>query len=162
MITLICKYCSNPFQVKPYRKDIAVCCSRKCLWHITKSEREPKRLQQIIGKIAHNNRSISFTCLHCGSTFKDSRCRTRKYCSKQCVNKAEKSIWKAKFTTVRKNMLRRGLITKCIKCGFNSHPNILGIHHVDRDRNNNDPSNLEVLCPNCHSIEHDKHIVQGT
>ena len=28
------------------------------------------------------------------------------------------------------------------------------LHHKDRDRHNNDISNLEILCSNCHAIEH--------
>jgi 5-methylcytosine-specific restriction endonuclease McrA len=28
------------------------------------------------------------------------------------------------------------------------------VHHIDRNRNNNDPSNLEILCPTCHEEEH--------
>jgi hypothetical protein len=27
-------------------------------------------------------------------------------------------------------------------------------HHKDRDRSNNDPSNIETLCKRCHQIEH--------
>jgi 5-methylcytosine-specific restriction endonuclease McrA len=43
----------------------------------------------------------------------------------------------------------------CIRCGFNN-PLALEIHHIDRNRHNNDLENLEVLCSNCHSIEHRK------
>ena len=50
------------------------------------------------------------------------------------------------------------VIETCENCGFNAVPEILGIHHKDKDRTNNDISNLAVLCPNCHSIEHMKHI----
>lgn len=41
----------------------------------------------------------------------------------------------------------------CNRCGFT---NILAleVHHKDKNRDNNDISNLEVLCCNCHSIEH--------
>ena len=31
---------------------------------------------------------------------------------------------------------------------------ILQIHHIDRDRQNNALTNLELLCPNCHCEEH--------
>jgi 5-methylcytosine-specific restriction endonuclease McrA len=58
-------------------------------------------------------------------------------------------------------MLARGLITKCNRCGFAEYPLILGVHHKDRNRDNNQPKNLEILCPNCHSIEHMKHIAHG-
>jgi 5-methylcytosine-specific restriction endonuclease McrA len=28
----------------------------------------------------------------------------------------------------------------------------LEIHHIDNNRTNNQPSNLQLLCPNCHSV----------
>ena len=31
----------------------------------------------------------------------------------------------------------------------------LVVHHKDRDRKNNEPSNLETLCRRCHHFEHD-------
>ena len=43
---------------------------------------------------------------------------------------------------------------KCNHCGFDQHPSILEVHHKDRNRKNNKPKNLEVLCPNCHRIHH--------
>ena len=43
---------------------------------------------------------------------------------------------------------------KCVECGYDEHPEILHIHHIDRDRTNNTKENLEVLCPNCHGLEH--------
>jgi 5-methylcytosine-specific restriction endonuclease McrA len=58
-------------------------------------------------------------------------------------------------------MVARGMIEKCNRCGFNSIKAILGVHHRDRDRKNNALSNLEVLCPNCHSTEHMKHTTHG-
>lgn len=43
---------------------------------------------------------------------------------------------------------------KCERCGYEKYPQILQVHHKDRDRSNNSISNLELLCPNCHMIEH--------
>ena len=45
-------------------------------------------------------------------------------------------------------------ISECNRCGYNSFTEILQVHHIDRNRRNNELLNLEVLCPNCHSIEH--------
>src|SRR6266436_3613409 len=43
---------------------------------------------------------------------------------------------------------------KCERCSFEDHTEELPRHHKDRDRTNNDPSNLEILCKTCHGIEH--------
>lgn len=45
-------------------------------------------------------------------------------------------------------------IQLCNRCGYKEHPSILQVHHRDRDRLNNTLENLEVLCPNCHTLEH--------
>ena len=46
---------------------------------------------------------------------------------------------------------------KCEKCGWgelNTFTNKvpLQIHHIDGNSENNTESNLQVLCPNCHSL----------
>ena len=44
---------------------------------------------------------------------------------------------------------------KCSKCGLSEWNNVklpLELHHKDGNRNNNSRDNLELLCPNCHSI----------
>ena len=56
---------------------------------------------------------------------------------------------------------------KCQKCGWgetNPYTNKipLEIHHIDGNHLNNSESNLQVLCPNCHSLtetykNHNKH-----
>jgi len=43
---------------------------------------------------------------------------------------------------------------KCERCKYDEHEAAIVVHHIDRDRSNNDISNLEVLCANCHAIEH--------
>ena len=48
---------------------------------------------------------------------------------------------------VRNRVLERAG-QKCQKCGKSIH---LKIHHIDRNPSNNNPGNLIVLCPTCHS-----------
>ncbi len=43
---------------------------------------------------------------------------------------------------------------KCERCGYAKYPEILEVHHKDRNRANGNPDNLELLCPNCHTEEH--------
>lgn len=43
------------------------------------------------------------------------------------------------------------LYGKCECCGYSE---VLDLHHIDGDHNNNEPSNHGVLCPNCHAKIH--------
>jgi 5-methylcytosine-specific restriction endonuclease McrA len=58
------------------------------------------------------------------------------------------------YGSVRVWFSRFNRMSECEHCGYDAVPEILVLHHRDRDRSNNALSNLEVLCPNCHSIEH--------
>lgn len=42
----------------------------------------------------------------------------------------------------------------CERCNYDKHQSAIIVHHKDRNRENNDITNLEVLCANCHLIEH--------
>jgi 5-methylcytosine-specific restriction endonuclease McrA len=45
---------------------------------------------------------------------------------------------------------------KCSKCeGFHSHCNFFDVHHITPrcEGGSNAPSNLQILCPNCHRME---------
>lgn len=139
-----CEICGSHFHVISHRQDTAKYCSRKCYY-----------------KSMKNKGKTQYSCTHCGISFLGALSQNRKFCSRSCVNKSAKESFKPSFTTVRKAMLARNLIEKCERCGFDAHPQILGVHHKDRNRRNNDLSNLEVLCPNCHSIEHMKHTPHG-
>ena len=42
----------------------------------------------------------------------------------------------------------------CERCDFKAeHSCQLDVHHRDGDKRNNQPSNLETLCANCHRLE---------
>jgi 5-methylcytosine-specific restriction endonuclease McrA len=42
----------------------------------------------------------------------------------------------------------------CAICGYDEIPEILRVHHIDCDRQNNDISNLQILCGRCHDLVH--------
>lgn len=86
------------------------------------------------------------------------------FCSRKCKDLGQRidsnisEIWPNHFGTGKctyrdkaKNYLD---VSKCSLCGFNTTPQILEIHHIDRNRDNNSFSNLQVLCPNCHQTIH--------
>jgi 5-methylcytosine-specific restriction endonuclease McrA len=43
---------------------------------------------------------------------------------------------------------------KCNKCGYDTYPQVLEVHHIDGNASNNDPHNLEILCPTHHNEIH--------
>lgn len=78
---------------------------------------------------------------------------------KICVQKKSKNrSRKSKYYNNRRLVLS---VSKCEKCEYNKSVSILGVHHINKDRSNTDKSNLIVLCPNCHSLEHSKHLVHS-
>lgn len=46
---------------------------------------------------------------------------------------------------------------RCNRCGYETHIGVLRVHHRDRNRRNNFPENLEILCPTCHEVDHFLH-----
>lgn len=99
-------------------------------------------------------------CLICGTLIISSL--NKKTCSRACSNKNRAGIkYKLNFPRKSKVANERGLKlrliaqrgTKCERCNY-LKIEILQVHHKDRDRNNNDLENLELICPNCHFEEH--------
>lgn len=98
-------------------------------------------------------------CVVCGKLILSGL--NKKTCSRSCSNKNRAGIKylqnrpRDKVTSLRHIKIRllklRGSV--CQRCGY-SKPEILQIHHKDRDHINNEFSNLELICPNCHYEEH--------
>lgn len=110
-------------------------------------------------------------CSYCGVGFWKSKSKKStksgyNFCSRSCKDKAQrlendfKNLQPSHYGkgdgTYRNIIIRSGKLVSCEKCGWKEEPNILEVHHKDRDRKNNSEVNLEVLCPNCHTLEHYK------
>jgi hypothetical protein len=140
-----CKYCGITFEYESRFGDHGrKYCSEKCL------NKRPDFKRQ------------TFTCLQCGNEFTPTyRTYKRKYCSQKCnaaSRKKPNNIYKDNGA-LNKKMHKAGLIKKCDDCGFKKYPEILGVHHRDGNHKSSSKDNILVLCPNCHSIRHLKHIV---
>ncbi len=140
-IAVYCHICKKEFSVISCRQKTAKYCSRKCYY-----------------KGRKNKGSINLKCEYCNNLFKTSPSKHKKFCSVNCRKEWQLKFGICKFIFVRKAFHRRGWINKCSDCGYDLYKDILGIHHIDHNKNNNRLENLVVLCPNCHSIRHKKHI----
>lgn len=140
-ITKQCVVCGETFKVIPHRKETARFCSRRC------------RTKDQWGK-----GSVTCECVACGKAVRRSPSQVVKggivACSRQCAGAARRRSMKPPASNVRGWMARRGMVTACTRCGYNAHRKILVVHHRDRNPSNNVLANLEVLCPNCHALEH--------
>jgi len=82
------------------------------------------------------------------------------FCSKKCSLKKLSEKFNGKnhpnWTTGEysyKNFLIRHKNPKCVLCGIKDK-NVLAVHHIDKNRQNNKVYNLSWLCHNCHFLIH--------
>jgi len=91
---------------------------------------------------------------NCSNVFKERG--LKRFCSRKCkqynkhVNcekrKLTKKIKKRPYIVYRKNY--------CENCKFVAlHKCQLDVDHIDGNHKNNDPSNLQTLCANCHRLK---------
>jgi hypothetical protein len=113
---------------------------------------------------------VTRTCLNCGKELSNHN-STTKYCNNVCQAEYEHKEyirrWKEGKETgmcgtrsISKH-IRDYLMDKherkCQVCGWDKIHPITGepplhVHHIDGDATNNSEDNLQLLCPNCHSL----------
>ena len=113
-----------------------------------------------------NNNNV---CLNCGKQL--DKQYTQKFCSNQCQSDYKHKTyiegWKngskdgitGKYGLSRhsKKYLFEKYKNKCQICGWGETNKKTGkipleVHHIDGDYTNNQEENLQLLCPNCHSL----------
>ena len=106
-------------------------------------------------------------CFICGKlTYKSlkdlSRSQSESYfCGRNCSNvwvgkqrrASNNPNWKGGKSSYRIVMKRNGFLKKCFICG-EKDSRILMVHHIDKNRENNNLNNLSCLCYNCHFLVH--------
>lgn len=155
MPKVICDCCSKEFN--KYPKEIentnSNFCSRSCAAKVN-NKKFPKRKRLILREK---------NCLNCNCLMTK---EGRKYCSRKCRDDHFITTNRKKFETdgfgpnVVNSTIRKFLINKngnsCMICGLdasNWHGKqiTLIVDHIDGKANNNDMSNLRIVCPNCDS-----------
>lgn len=110
-------------------------------------------------------------CEGCSRIYLRKRAAKRDFCSSKChsdfMSRAYIAGWLQgaidptrafdRISNIVRNYLLKQANYACIRCGWNErHPvdglALVQIHHIDGNSRNNRPENLEVLCPNCHSL----------
>lgn len=103
----------------------------------------------------------SIKCSNCQKKTKNKKFCCHKCFSDFCQKKSFDRIRKGKYTeTYSGNRLLRAFLMQdrgkyCERCKLSTWQNDdipLNVHHKDGDAKNNVPSNLELLCLNCHGL----------
>jgi hypothetical protein len=146
-----CKICSYEFYVKPSHVKLGhgVYCSRACKVF---SQRKGKYVNCAIcnaltwkqPKAILHSKSQKFFCdKHCQAVWRN-----------KVFSGPLHSKWKGGENIYRKVMTRNNPTPCCTSCGI-VNIKVLVVHHIDRNRQNNNMSNLVWLCRNCHYLVHE-------
>lgn len=153
MVNAICIICDDKFYAKPSHKakGWGKYCSKECQY-------------------SGQRTGTTVTCTVCDKdSYKNKNSMTRSksgkyFCSKSCqtvwrnsqYRGAKHLNWKTGKASYRANLLRTGRQQVCERCKI-TDKRLLAVHHIDRNRDNNNLSNLMWLCHNCHYlVHHDK------
>ena len=106
-----------------------------------------------------------YNCLLCNLKKRYTTSGKNKFCSVNCqmkhkwVNETIPRIENGECSHHAAEVLKKYLVEKfgekCVECGqdgtWNNRPLVLQLDHIDGDSDNNFPSNIRLLCPNCHT-----------
>lgn len=160
-ISQICKQCKEIFQaqLREVNRGNAKYCSKKCSKIGANKTRIEKNL--IV-------KTPNVECSYCNKKFY--KCPSKKQSSKSgiffCCREHKdlsqriggiKEIQPPHYSLgkfVYREIAFRHYPHQCAKCLYSTIPEILEVHHKDRDRSNNNLENLIILCSRCHDEEH--------
>ena len=111
---------------------------------------------------------VELICAYCNQTFIRSKSSLNKsksglyFCCREHKDLAQRIENGEMFKEIRpshygngkevyRDIAFREYSHKCAVCGYDEDVDILQVHHKDSNRNNNDKTNLCILCPNCHA-----------
>ena len=163
-----CKMCNNEFKRKyPRGGQKKIYCSKKCrysdrLIYECICKTCGKKFTSIHLRKSKEYCSVSciqrHPCQLCGKiitgrvTFQSGE---KKFCSRACsnfVHRTLNSTLQYMPNGFAKSLKDHGKIM-CNRCQI-ENIQVLVVHHIDRNRKNNSPDNLETLCANCHHKIH--------
>lgn len=148
------------------RLHVLVVCSF-CQKEIWKDKRYIKSTKHFFCNREHKNKFFQkreeVICSHCGKKFEITPSRKLKskcnlfFCSKKCKSNEQKIGGKINISNYRegrsvyRDIAFRTYEPKCEICNYSEFIEILQVHHIDENRENNNPDNLMILCPICHA-----------
>jgi 5-methylcytosine-specific restriction endonuclease McrA len=161
-ITQICKECKQNFeaQLREVNRGNAKYCSKKCS-KIGISKTHLERNAKI------NLPNVE--CSYCHKIFYKSNSKKKSpksnlhFCCREHKDLAQRIEFGLKDihpphysggSSSYRDIALRNFPNKCANCEYDKIPEILEVHHKDRNRENNNLENLIILCSRCHDEQH--------
>ena len=142
-----CAYCNTKL---PFEKRNSKFCNSSCAASYNNTK-----------FIKRQKQGIQYKCLNCNNlTYNNEYCSSK--CKVEYIRNNKIQQWlNGDFSNINTRRIKDYLLkihnNSCILCGWNKinpHTNKLPLelHHIDGNSENNHPSNIQLLCPNCHSL----------
>jgi len=164
-----CVICKKEFSYQKYpsheKFKPKLCCSKKCSYELSSIKLSSRFIPNQYNEKNESKWKI-YKCKQCEKSFEALKSRKPKFCSVKCKGEWQKENLKGKnnpnwkptnlknpYTHIH-HQIRKQLVKerkKCENCESKIH---LQVHHKDRDRRNNTPNNLLLLCKICHANLH--------
>ena len=143
-VILECQDCGYTWETKP----------QNFLYEDTKSK------QHYCPNCGTTKNGETFFCAYCGKEVYRTKSQIEKnqsghyYCSVECGNKHKNLLRKESGEWDESTNYRKRAFDnyehKCLICGWNEDEDILEVHHIDENHDNNVLDNLCIICPICH------------
>lgn len=167
-IAKICKYCTKKFEApqKEVNRGKGDFCSLSCASRYNGRKRVVDREIIVCANPSCEN---IIHILKSKIKAKEKRNKTSYiFCSRQCKDQAQRIV--GGLTDIQPSHYKNGLhgyrdalfrnymilgrAIKCEICGYDKYSQVLEVHHIDKNRSNNNILNLQLLCANCHREQH--------
>jgi len=163
-VTKVCLNCEKEFEAltKEVSRGYGKYCSKSCssvhIGIMRKEQNSNKNLPNTSCTLCHKAIYVTVKRIKSSKHGVYFCCREHKDLAlrkESGINKALPTHYKAnEISEYRLVYLRAKNIICCELCNYDKIPQILEVHHKDRNRENNNLDNLIALCPNCHMEEH--------
>lgn len=160
---------SKPVALKCNKHNIQFQVSAECFMRGQKDIRTGgcPRCQEEKKNERYKNSRQEVQCAYCGKYFIKPKSKLENsksglyFCCREHKDLAQSLNSGEKFNQIRPNhygelltdyrkMAFRNYEHKCAVCDYNEDVDILEVHHIDGNRQNNELDNLIILCPICH------------
>ena len=142
-IDLKCDYCNKNFSLPRYlynkrsKRNNKIYCSKECSYN-------------------DRMRVIQCNCANCGKSISRTPYKLKQsksgnvFCSHSCSSSYNNTSREKQSVNTYRRIAFENYEHKCAICGWDIDERVLEVHHIDENRQNNELSNLIILCPICH------------